>query len=271
MAKSSRLTPKQIEARKHQSGDEKIERELQAENKELSVATGTVVKNKVYYKNLERRIKSDPRHPKLHNIRMQAHHIISETAVKSTGKSYINELLLLGYDINNLENLIFLPSSLQGACHLDVQPHIGNHNAKITHAVDSESSYNDDDHPLDYHDMVRRQLINTLDRLSKTCPSTHPDAPVKAKRRLNQLSLEILILIAKNPEKALLTKVYGAFSSESSIGCGGESSIDRRRNPAGLVKACPVGRNHLNAQGENQKSEEITYVKRPHYQLTPGN
>lgn len=272
MAKAPRQTPKALEAKKRIAGEELIDKQLKLKETKLAGSTGIVDKDSVYLKNLENEIKSDNRHPKHHNIQMQAHHIISEKAVKLAGKEYIDELLLLGYNINTLQNLIFLPSTLQGACHLGVQPHIGNHTAKAPlRSGDENFSYDDDEHPKTYHDMVRRQLVNSLDKLSKVCPSTNPDAPSRAQKRLNQLSLEILIMIAKCPDRARLTNAYHAFKSGSAIGCGGESSVDKKKNPKGLVNSCPVERNHLNNQGQKQKPESITYVKRPQYQLVPGN
>jgi len=272
MAKTLRQTPKQIRTKKRLAGEDPIDKKLDIEEAEIAGATGVVTKDSIYLKSLESQIKSDSRHPKHHNIQMQAHHIVSEKAVKLAGKGYIDELLLLGYNINNLQNLIFLPSTLQGACHLGVQPHIGNHTAKSSREDSDENfSYNDDDHPKTYHDMVRRQLVTALDKLSKVCPSNNPDAPARAQKRLYQLSLEILIMIAKNPDRARLTNAYQAFKSGSAIGCGGESSIDKKKVPKGLVNSCPVERDHLNNQGRKQKPEGITYVKRPQYQLIPGN
>ena len=85
---------------------------------------GVISKKGVNYRPALMKVIGDE-HPVKNNIHMQAHHIISEEGVNKSGTG--NTLKTRGYDINEINNLVFLPSTPAGACHLGLQLHRGDH------------------------------------------------------------------------------------------------------------------------------------------------
>jgi hypothetical protein len=157
------------------------------------------------------------------------------------------ELEKRGYDINNLKNLVFIPSTLQGACHLGVQPHRGNHAAE----------FGDDDkdemHPTTYHEFVGQKVkaMYIKEKLKDECKGSE-----RVQRVMNTVSLEILKLIQKGQVK--LTSVAEHFDHDSKTGCAGRDSITDFK-----VANCPKKRDH--------SEDGISFPKsnKP-YQLRPG-
>jgi len=99
-----------------------------------------------YAGRLRTRAKKVKNHPIEKGVEMQAHHLISCTAVEKSG---LGDLLIkAGYNINDWPNLVFLPSTLQGACHLKVQVHRGDHTASHKDS--------DKDHLPSYHKMIKK-------------------------------------------------------------------------------------------------------------------
>lgn len=188
-------------------------------------------------------------HPRHHGIKMQAHHLISADGVKRSGLG--KELAQYGYDINLLPNLAFLPSTLQGACHLGVQPHRGNHLTPI------EQNEGDDDslHPSNYHEMVMLRILELRPHLTKNCPAEDLNHRNKIQSEMNKISEKILKLIQNNPSKAPLTKIWNSFSTGNEVGCSGVDSVNLHGKQK---KACPVGRNHMQPS-KGQAIEGITY------------
>ncbi|WP_115618441.1 AHH domain-containing protein [Chromobacterium vaccinii] len=116
------------------------------------MVTGKIVRSSNFRKAILRNIALRKDHPMHAGIAMQAHHLISE---KGVNQSLIGHWLIkVGYDINILPNLALIPSTLQGACHLGVQPH------KSGHTIPSDPGEWDDDnmHPQSYHDLIAKQL-----------------------------------------------------------------------------------------------------------------
>ena len=195
---------------------------------------------------------------------MQAHHLISTTAMKLSDLG--PKLRKFGYDINELQNLVLLPCTLQGACHLGVQPHRGNHTAAL-----EDQPYKDDDHPRRYHIMVKDKLLDLQMGLQKDCPGylggpKVVEARLKVKRQLDDLSSEILVDVQRNPRRAPLTKVALSFQPGNPAGCCG---VDSTATHIGLHD-CPVKRNHQQAQGPNQRDEKITYRSMERHILKVG-
>ncbi|MCM5682751.1 AHH domain-containing protein [Schlegelella sp. S2-27] len=215
---------------------------------------GNTAKNSVYLANMKSHTERDRDHPRFHGIRMQAHHVLSAEGVKLSGLG--RKIEKCGYDINSLSNLAFIPCTLQGACHLGIQPHRGNHTA----VADPENDYDDDDEPLTYHKMVSRKIQELDPHLRKECVGK--DEAHLIPKKLDDMSTEVLELIQYKPTKAPLTTIAKHFAPGSPIGCGGVDNVG-----AVHVGHCPVGRNHLGKQGPKQKKEDIKFVSDGRYRL----
>ncbi|MDW5419185.1 AHH domain-containing protein [Iodobacter sp. CM08] len=200
-------------------------------------------------------------HPRHHGIKMQAHHLISADGVHESrlGK----KLAEFGYDINLLPNLVFIPSSLQGACHLSVQPHRGNHTAPIASELDDDL-----DHPDTYHTMVSKRIREMADLLSQNCPGDDAQHRAKVTKEMNKISNKILNMIQKAPALAPLTYIASSFSMGAN-GCKGVDQVPTHRR---VNTPCPVDRNHEDKQGKNQNKENIKYKHiSVAYQLKAGS
>lgn len=220
---------------------------------------GTIEKGTKYRQRIESAVKLDPNHPIHHGVAMQAHHILSAEGVKQSGLG--NDLVRFGYDINTLENLALIPSTLQGACHLGVQPHRGNHTALI----ERRGGDNDDDHPRSYHQLVAK-LVRELQRIIvKQCPSEDPEQRRRVRNAMDTTSAELLRLVAMRPVAAPLTSVARHYSKGNPSGCGGVDSVAQHQ---GAI--CPVEHSHANRQGSGQRAEKITYRKTNAHQMKPG-
>jgi hypothetical protein len=223
-------------------------------------------KDSKYLKSLIGAIANDPSHPKKHGIKMQAHHIIFADGM---GRSGIHSIIKeFKYDINNLDNLSFIPCTLQGACYLGVQPHRGNHDSAI-----DESNYVDDSEPRTYHEYVSSRLKDMHGFIEKHCIGSKEENEKKVVKKLNELSFEILETIQHHPMRAPLTRIALAFG-KTGVGYSGVDSVtthDRSR-------PCPVDRKHLfdkadrtKSQAPGQKNEEISFVSKAKFLLIPGN
>lgn len=224
---------------------------------------GNVLKDSQYLTRIKGNTSSitHPGHPRHHGIKMQAHHVISAEGVKMSGLS--KELVQFGYNINYLPNLAFIPSTLQGACHLGVQPHRGNHTA----LVENDEQENDNNIEADYHLMVKRRVKELKRDLVGKCPGDDPKGPEKVCKKMNDISVEILSDIQDAPQQAPLTSIAGFFVPGNSAGCRG---VDAIPGYGGGEASCPVHRNHLNQQGSGQRGESISYVKSGPYRLQLG-
>ena len=196
-------------------------------------------------------------HPRHHGIKMQAHHLISADGVKRSGLG--KELAQFGYDINLLPNLVFVPCTLQGACHLGVLPHRGNHTAIVMED-------DDDAEPIDYHKMVGKRVRELERLLTDNCPADNPHRREEINKQMNKLSSLILGLIQNTPTRAPLTTIAASFSVNNEIGCGGVDSVMLHRSSS----CCSVGKNHEKRQGKNQKNENIIYKKQTSFKLKVG-
>jgi len=225
----------------------------------MALKLGNTSKNSAYLRNIKNAIEHDKSHPRHNGVLMQAHHIISAEGMKLSGLA--KKIEKFGYDINELPNLSFIPCTLQGACHLGVQPHRGNHTALV-----DQDDYDDDLEPLNYHKMITKKIQDLNLPLDKDCPGTDTHKRKKVISQLNALSENILGLIQKNPGRAPLTDIARHFSPSNLVGCG---SVDSVRLNKGLSQ-CSVERNHLNRQAASQKIENITYKSDGKYTLKLG-
>ena len=230
-----------------------------------------VQKGHSYLKAIQRNIARDASHPKHHGIKMQAHHLLSQEGIEISELG--SKIVRFGYEIDDLENLTVLPCTLQGACHLGVQPHRGDHasmSARIaprrfpgrlssSENIDEEN-YDDDDHPYSYHRMVARNLKTLVARLEKKC-SGRPNTSHDFIEALHGLSQSILMTIYGRPSEARLTSIADHFRLGNKVGCGGVDNVGVHSAEA----PCPTGRSHLGKQGPRQKPEAIRYSSTPPY------
>jgi hypothetical protein len=220
----------------------------------------------------------DPRHPRHNGITMQAHHLLTVSGVKNS--SVAKTLIDAGYNINWIRNIVFLPSTLKGACHLGIQPHRGDH--KTTIKILGKDSLGDDEHPMNYHKLVQKRVEEAIRPLvGISCP----DANKKILSEMNIVSKKILSLIQNHPEKAPLTSIadFRFYNSGSHFGCGNEESVtiykrkadayiiaineEERKRKANEMR-CTKKRNHLGDQDEKQT---ISYSKpKGRYTLEAG-
>ncbi len=69
-------------------------------------------------------------HPFCHGIQMDTHHLVSEKALDGCDDDLKEMLIDKGYNINYLGNLVGIPATFKGACHLGVQVHRSDHKFK---------------------------------------------------------------------------------------------------------------------------------------------
>lgn len=224
------------------------------------VVIGNVLKDSKYLERLKEATALDPLHPRHHGVRMQAHHIVSAKGVAMLGADFGRKLEQFGYDINVLQNLVFMPSTLQGACHLGVQLHRGDHSSVAPDADNAE--------PHAYHEFVKLQLRTVRHLIEGKCPKEHPQLATEARRAMDSVSRLLLGFIQRQPAVAPLTRVATAFSPRSKTGCSGVDSILEHHGPHGA--ACPVERNHAGSEGEAQCREGITLPRQHEYHLRVG-
>lgn len=239
-------------------------KETVASEKTPPFNAGRTTKDSAYLGRIVRAIAADKGHPRHQGVAMQAHHVISATGMHRS--KLASKIKKFGYNINELENLVFLPCTLQGACHLCVQPHRGNHTA----AVD-QNNYKNDEQPMDYHDLVATKIRDLQLGLAKECPGYMGGARETAARQkvnaeLNELSAKILRLIQRSPRQAPLTRISRHFQPGDSIGCAGVDSTQLHR----AENTCTVERNHHRRQGPRQEDENISYRSDGRYQLKLG-
>lgn len=229
-------------------------------------------KNYDYLSDIVKNTQADKAHPRHHGIAMQAHHIISETAVKNLPDGVRHNLEYFNYNINSLDNLVFLPYTLQGACHLGVQPHRGNHNVGIP----SNEPIGEDDalYEETYHDKVLLQLLGLRPLVRNACAGECSKAELlkisaEVVQVLNQTSKSILRNIQNKPQFAPLTKLYEYFQPGMEVGCAGVDSVNGHgKNSASHgMHRCGVNRNHLRRQVDGQRSENISYDAAGAYKL----
>lgn len=215
-------------------------------------------KNKTYAKDLRAAIEDNKDHPLFHGIIMQAHHLISSKGAKNCG--FKQTIIDLNYDINTIMNLVFLPSTLEGACHLGVQVHRGDHKQVLPDGKN-------------YHDYVST-LIGSIQHKINDCKNNKgKEYPIQD--YMNDISLDLLRKVAKF--QLPLSFVHKNFKKKSLIGCCNFKKIgDVRKamkNNGSEDNHCNLNRNHFghshafSSSGKN--SSEITYPKSS-YELKVG-
>lgn len=232
----------------------------------MTKTIGNSAKDSRYLKRLKDAIEHDKDHPRNNGVRMQAHHIISGDGMKRSKMG--KKIALFGYNINYLPNLVFIPSTLQGACYLGVQPHRGNHDFSM-----EQEDYQDDLEPPGYHELVATRLRRLELPMEKECDKETAHDRAKVVDALDALSKSILNLIQFKPAEAPLTKLASHFGV-GAVGCSGTDSITTHLR----TRSCPVGRKHRVdtahpelSQGPSQAHENITFALTGKFRLKVKN
>ena len=205
-------------------------------------------------------------HPIKHGVVMQVHHLISKTAATP----FAQKIEAYGYDINWVPNLAHIPSTLAGACHLGVQPHISDHKAKASlrkmvtafktatglsdtsNISDTEEDV-DADRLVDYHDFVETALRLTFRKMEHHC-ATELANRIKLRNKLDKLSKTLANKLNDQPETLKLTSVAAYYTHNNPVGCGGKTKVEALLATQGTVP-CPCARNHQ-ADGINYDTQQ---------------
>lgn len=141
--------------------------------------------------------------------------------------------------------LALIPSTLKGACHLGVQPHIGNHSTKHQRRSRRDDNLMDDGHPKSYHQHVADEVTD-ISELFPLCGNDMSDGIIGL---MNDLSVDILRDIQRF--KLELTSTCETFHPRSLKGCGDRVKFDASDETP--VPECNSGRNH---EGEENPRNE---------------
>jgi hypothetical protein len=223
----------------------------------------TPLQKKGYLRRLKKNVERKPPaggHPRNSGVKMQAHHLISAKSVRLARLS--NRLRDLGYDINTTSNLVFLPCTLQGACHLGVQLHRGDHSH-----VDADAFDDDELHKKPYHVRVKKKLVRRFKKQEKKglCSKNRHMIRKRVQKVMNRLSQKILHDIQSYDLK--LTSIATNFDVEGG-GCRGVDTVPLARK---AKDPCEVGRNHSSPQGTHQGHQNNNFRKpRGRYKLRAG-
>nr|WP_255533677.1 AHH domain-containing protein [Reinekea sp. G2M2-21] len=217
----------------------------------VPVPKGKTKRDWRFRKSLLEAVADDPNHPIFNGIIMAAHHLIS---VEGMAKSGLGSLVEdRGYNINLVENLIFLPYELEGACHLGVQLHRGDHKKK-------------DIHGRNYHETVEDALKKKKLDIKK-CDSSPKETLNTLTRTLNGISAMMVKKIAKN--QVCLSDIAETFELDNPKGCGNAKTVGQHRLSD---HHCHLNRDHQFKPGRvvmNAKNLPITLSKQ-HYKLKAG-
>jgi len=199
---------------------------------------GSLEREEGYRKKIEDNTMKEE-HPRHQGVEMAAHHVISVIAGRKLNEELKADLVRLGYDINILSNLAFIPSTLKGACHLGVQPHVSGHTLK-----------DETGEPI-YHSYVRRAVSVRASVIIKEC------CPSKAavEKLMESVSEDILDKIQKSPVLAPLSSAAKHFVPGYVKGCGNVESVTAHKGDK-----CRLNFNHLAPEG----TAGIKYPKQPY-------
>lgn len=233
--------------------------------------------NSDYLGSITSNIRKHRGHPRHHNVSMQAHHLISSFAVNDLLPTQVRKNIeYFSYNINCLENLVFLPCTLQGACHLGVQLHRGNHTA-IGKPNEEDATEDDDDIYRPYHTQVGKRLSAIAPLMKRHCVGEIQKAELhklseQICTELNKVSKKVLELIQIAPAVMPLTKLYEFFQPGQVVGCGGVDNIPKgdEGDAVHAKRRCAVGRDHFQRQRPGQKEENIKYKMVTPYVLEVG-
>ncbi len=201
-----------------------------------------------YRDNIINNIRGKRGHPLRNGVKMQAHHLLSKRGIKLTGLK--GDLEHLGYDINKKENLVLLPCTLKGACHLGVQLHRGNHTATADIDIFSGNDNTDAD---TYHDLKYHLLVVTLVqeiRIDRNKGRLCKKQKQRVQEELDDLSETMLGAI--KTFAIPLTSIHASFLPLAKSGCCGKDVIGEASallDKPGSKPVCPSQRSHKGQEG----------------------
>ena len=205
--------------------------------------------NSDYRGALLKAVESDADHPINNGIHMEAHHLISSEAIKRSSMETF--LIDNDYEINDLSNLAFLPATLPGACHLEIQLHRGNHISTTKEQINDD----DDKHPRTYHLAVAKLLREVKKQTYKDCTDSRKDINKAFKKQMSKLSKKILVQV--NRFELPLSPIMNAFKPGASVGCGNCVNIKEHQLDA---NQCHSKRNHHDQQHPKFKSGKFPQI-----------
>ncbi|USD32591.1 MULTISPECIES: AHH domain-containing protein [Vibrio] len=158
-------------------------------------------------------------HPFCHGIQMDTHHLISGKALSDIDKDMQDALIDKGYNINSLSNLVGLPSSYKGACHLGIQVHRTQHTFGSNQFSETKAS--------NYHDEVIDYLLDIAEDIYLCNGTTEV---VESKRDIHDKHMDPISekLLKRVLNFSLpLTKISEHFNKENKpyIGCANKGKI----------------------------------------------
>lgn len=216
----------------------------------MKMNKSSTTKNTVYRDTLLKKIGDDLSHPIFNGVSMQAHHVVSAKGLDiSSAESQMNKV---EYDINEVENLVFIPCTFQGACHLNTQLHRSNHTTTKKKEGDL-----DDAHPRSYHQAVAELVDAVYERNISLCPFKNQKKILDEYKAIPSV---ILLSINNFDRDTQLTRAYESFDIKgplSNIGCAGKNKMEEQQSLKGEV-VCPVGRDH-----EYRESLELDGIEKP--------
>lgn len=199
---------------------------------------GTLERNGTAYKKTIESNTMEETHPRHQGVKMAAHHVISITGARDLKEQIKADLVRLGYNINILSNLAFIPNTLKGACHLEVQPHVSSHN--LQNAAGE----------VIYHEYVWKTVSELALAIKKCCPTK-----VAVEKVMEGASDWILYQIQNFPVQAPLSSGAQHFVPSNMKGCGNVERVGDHKGDK-----CRLNFNHLSPEG----TPGITYPKQPY-------
>jgi hypothetical protein len=182
---------------------------------------------------------------------------VSETGIK---ESDIGPTLIAnGYDINCKENLVYLPSTLEGACHLSVQLHRSDHTFKDPGA--------DGVHSRGYHEVVTDLLDDLMDKMD-VCDLPIEKRRKRVTRKMKNISRTMLDGISSFD--LALTSIYKSFEDEADAhGCRNAQTIPGHGK---VKKPCQYHRDHIGRKHRFGKSSPDVTIEfeKTRYELELG-
>jgi len=231
---------------------------IMAKRKSADYQADGLDKNKSYPDDLRNNIPFHEfkKHPLTHGIIMQAHHLISSKGANNCG-TLTKTLVSLNYEINVVNNLVFLPSTLEGACHLSVQVHRGDHKQVMPDGKN-------------YHQYIQKAITKKKRRINNCVQNSGKESPIQAV--MDKISQRVLNKIASF--ELPLSSIHNNF--ESNLGCCNKKNIGDARKALKLKSGAPSCSKNNNHYGDihsfgksGRNSERITY-KETSYTLKVG-
>lgn len=205
---------------------------------------------KAWIANVNEYNRSKP-HPFCHGIQMDTHHLISEKALDKCDFALQDNLRDKGYNINSLGNLVGIPATFRGACHLGTQVHRSDHKFK-KNQFDEIVNY-------DYHETIKDLVTEKKQDINECYGTTAIEESERYihKEIMDKVSQRALRRIANFTLP--LTSIHTNFErpqdpEEPYIGCGeGEKVGDVK----GGKKCCEKKGNH-NGEFDSRPSSSFT-------------